>query len=90
MNKNDNHLHEAKKQNTMIRGLLVSSDKAIFQGIENQSMDWFLTSFLNQDYTVDNEMTDAVELLKSTMRATLDAQEALEKLIDNRIKKFND
>ncbi len=79
-------LKQAKIQIIMIRGLLVSSDKAIFQGVESHSIDWLLTSFLSNDYKVDNELTDAVENLKSTMRATMDAQAELEKIIDNRIK----
>ena len=69
----------------MVRGLLISSDKAIFQGIENQCIDWLLTSYLSNDYKVDDELMDATEKLKSTMRATLDAQAELEKLIDNRL-----
>ena len=80
------HLEQANTQITMIRGLLVASDKAIFQGVENNSIDWLLTSFLSADFTVDDEMTDAVEKLKSTMRAALDAQASLDKIIDIRIK----
>jgi len=78
-------LERAKEQLTMIRGLLIASDKSIFQGIQSENVDWLLTDHLNKDYTIDDEISNAVEQLKVTMRATIDAQIALEEIVNDRL-----
>ena len=90
MEVNTKTLEQAIEQSTMISGLIAMTDKAIFQGINSENIDWLVTQSLNQNYEIDVDLDNAIEALKVNIRATADAHDTLHDLIVERLKKVKE
>ena len=82
-------LQELKNQLTMIKGLVLSVDKAIYQGLDSQSIDWLQSAYCNDKLIVDNALYNATKKVEMASRDLLDAQRELAEIVDNRIAEIN-